>query len=377
MTDTSLIYPYEFQGGQKAVASEVNANFEAVKMFANSVNLVLNEINGAIDDLKNKPTREVLDIYYSFSSKTPTGAYPLWTGETITHCKNLFPQFWKLINDLSAQGNLPTVSSEEYENRLSEYGQCASFYIDKLNGHVRLPKITTFVSSIAGLNELAKEQKAGLPDIVGTLDRVAFYDGGVPTSSSAFSLVKTGAASTSSVGRTSHATVTFRASDTSGNQVYGKSTTVQPPAVKLCLYIQVANNTAELSELDTSVIAQKLQDAVNSLQESYNQYTVNLNSLYEVLHQNVMALSPVLKIKNKSVSPQDFFEDDTYEEYPYAADVEVEQADTLHVPTVCFNLKEVCGDMLGQISYAGNGYVRIYANRIPEEEFVIPTILLQ
>ena len=38
MTDTNLVYPYEFEGGKKAVASEVNANFEAVKSFANGIN---------------------------------------------------------------------------------------------------------------------------------------------------------------------------------------------------------------------------------------------------------------------------------------------------------------------------------------------------
>ena len=43
MADTNLVYPYEFEGGTKAVASEVNANFEAVKVFANGINATLND----------------------------------------------------------------------------------------------------------------------------------------------------------------------------------------------------------------------------------------------------------------------------------------------------------------------------------------------
>ena len=62
MTDTNLIYPYEFKGGKKAVASEVNANFEAVKTFANGISVSLNEIHQAISDIKNKPTREMFDV---------------------------------------------------------------------------------------------------------------------------------------------------------------------------------------------------------------------------------------------------------------------------------------------------------------------------
>ena len=65
MTDTNLVYPYEFEGGKKAVASEVNANFEAIKTFANGINVSINEIYTAIAELKNKPTREMFDIFYS------------------------------------------------------------------------------------------------------------------------------------------------------------------------------------------------------------------------------------------------------------------------------------------------------------------------
>ena len=94
MAVTNIVYPYVFEGGEKAVASEVNANFDQVKIFANSVITEINAINQAIADLEEKPTREMFDIYFSIKGETPTGAYPLWTGETITNCKILYPDFW-------------------------------------------------------------------------------------------------------------------------------------------------------------------------------------------------------------------------------------------------------------------------------------------
>ena len=48
MADTNLIYPYVYEGGKKAVANEVNANFEAVKAFSNGVNATLTDIKTAI-----------------------------------------------------------------------------------------------------------------------------------------------------------------------------------------------------------------------------------------------------------------------------------------------------------------------------------------
>ena len=94
----NLSYPYIFEGGEKAVASEVNANFDAIKLYADAINAQITAIQSAIGDLEKKPTREMFDIYYSIRSEAPAGAYPLWTGETITNAKLLYPDFWKELN---------------------------------------------------------------------------------------------------------------------------------------------------------------------------------------------------------------------------------------------------------------------------------------
>ena len=374
MTDTNLVYPYEFEGGKKAVASEVNANFEAVKSFAGGINADLNDIRKAIADLKNKPTREMLDVYYSFSGTAPVGAYPLWTGETITNCKSLYPQFWNKINTMSKLGSLATVTAEEYEEKLETYGQCASFYIDSLNGHVRLPKISKFIASIADLTELAKEEKAGLPNITGSLRP---YRMGEPSgafyNSEKGDFYHTNSKDGSSSG--AQCTTMFDASKSS--EVYGASDTVQPPAVKLCLYLQVANNTAEISELDVNAVIEQMNMALNALQAAYDKYSADLESLYAKIKQDILDSSPVIKEEDVAVTTDLFVADETYSDYPFKADIAVADALAEHVPTVNFGLEQCESGNFAPVASAGNGYVRIYAKAVPETGFVIPAIILQ
>ena len=73
----NIIYDYVFQGGQKAVSSQVMSNFNKVKTAVAGVNADIADIQAAITELQNKPTYKMWDIYFSFKSETPTGAFPL------------------------------------------------------------------------------------------------------------------------------------------------------------------------------------------------------------------------------------------------------------------------------------------------------------
>lgn len=376
MADTNLIYPYEFEGGKKAVASEVNANFEAVKAFSNGVNATFADIKTVIADLKNKPTREMFDVYYSFSAESPIGAYPLWTGETITNCKSLYPQFWKKLNSLVEKAKVPSVTAEEYEEKLETYGQCASFYVDTLNGHVRLPKITRFISSIADLTELAREENAGLPNITGSVQDVMSYnDGKAPEASGALQVTRTGNASTSSSGRTSKNTIKIDAS--LSNDIYGASKTVQPPAVSLCLYIQVANNIGEISELDIDVIVTQMNEALTALETSFNNYSNSLAEIYEQYKEDLIRTTVINKQEDILITPEMFSADNTYNDYPYSAKIVIAEASEYNVPMVNFELEQRQSGNFAPVAYSGNGFVKIYAKTIPLTEFIIPSIVLQ
>ncbi len=374
MIDANLVYPYEFEGGKKAVASEVNANFEAVKTFANGVNVSINEIYTAISELKNKPTREIFDVFYSFSTVSPVGAYPLWTGETITHCKSLYPQFWNKIKTLSATGNLSVLTTEdEYEEKLETYGQCASFYIDELNGHLRLPKITRFISSISDITELAKEENAGLPNITGSMRP---YRMGEP--SGAFYQEETADFYHTSAknGSTAHAQYSTLFDASKSNEIYGASDTVQPPCIKLCLYIQVANNIGEISELDTRALAKELENALVNLSDAYQTYAKQLELVYNTTKNQILSSSTTIKEEDIIVEPDMFVLDNEYEEYPYSAQIMLEDANPDLVPLVNFSLSDVLSGNYAPISLSLDKSVKIFAKSIPAETLTIPSIVL-
>lgn len=370
MADTNLIYPYEFEGGKKAVASEVNANFEAIKAFSNGVNATFDDIKSAITDLKKKPTREMFDIYYSFSAEAPIGAYPLWTGETIVNCKTLYPQFWKKLNDLVSKSMLSSVSLEEYNEKLETYGQCASFYVDTLNGHVRLPKITRFISSIEDLTQLAEEQNDVNKEHT---HKLKAYTGSGNKNASEDRYLGSGTDNSKSDRFWSDVTDI----ENTAVVVSEGEEEAHPKNIRLCLYLQVANNIGEISELDVDAIITQMNEALTSLEVAFNDYYNRLTELYTQIKVDIVNSSPVIKEEQITITPDMFFEDTTYAEYPYAVDVVVEDATEESVPTVNLALEQTQSGNYAPVAYSGNGYVRIYAKEAPEAEFVIPSIVLQ
>lgn len=358
MAVTNIVYPYVFEGGEKAVASEVNADFDQVKIFANSVISEINAINQAIADLEEKTTREMFDVYFSFKGETPTGAYPLWTGETITNCKILYPDFWKELNRLAGNKTVPTVESNAaFDEMVEEYGQCPCFYIDTLNGHVRLPKIVRFISSISQLSELGTAYN----------DQLKSHTHGLPGANSACS----------GGGRVLYV---YEASDAPAQANYRKSSASgsnegYPKHVRLPLYIQVVNNTAEISRFDVEALKKELEEALASLQTEFESYQSALEEEYEKIRDNIAEAVELYKFANVSVPTASFTADTTYKEYPYKADIILPQIGTTLVPTVIFSLTDAESGNYAPVAECGSGYVRIWAKKAPESTITIPTIL--
>lgn len=373
---TNLTYPYTFEGGEKAVASEVNANFDAIKLFANAINSEIQSIQTAIGKLEEKPTREMFDVYFSLRGETPTGAYPLWTGETITNCKILFPEFWKELNRLANAQNVPTVTSEEYEQKLEEYGQCASFYIDTLNGHVRLPKITRFISSISELADLAKLEndvnKAHIHNI-----NVNSGSGG----KDGYSPVEGYLAN----GFTKYSNPWMSATNNTNKVLVASEGEEEghPKNARLCLYLQVVNNTAELSTIDVSLIVEQMNTALAELQQAYNEYSAKLQEDYNAIKDDILNSSPVIKTDEIIVSSLDwvYIAEDNNEYvqagYPNTASIEVEDATEELTPTVVFSVKDAASGNFAPSAESRDGHVIIYAKEAPKEAVHIETIILQ
>lgn len=353
----NLTYPYIFEGGEKAVASEVNSDFDAVKQYANSINLEIQEIQAAIGKLEEKPTREMFDIYFSIRGETPTGAYPLWTGETITNCKVLYPEFWKELTRLAQSNNVPTVESDdEYDEQVEEYGQCFAFYIDELNGHVRLPKITRFISSISSLGDLGKVYN----------DQIKKHTHLSRIGNSAITATNKNAIRYDVAQFSSQATT----GETGGDEGY-------PKHGRLCMYIQVVNNTAELSKLDVDSLKQELETYITRIKEDYNLYLAGLQAEYDKIKGDIAIAAKTYKYTNVQVEVDEFVADETYPDYPLKADIDVPDANADMIATVIFSISDAESGNYAPVNETSEGVVTVYAKEVPEAPLVIPTILVQ
>lgn len=99
-------------------------------------------------------SKDIFEVFYSTSSATPRGAFPLWTGETITNCKTLYPTFYQKALEYRDSGKIRVVTSTVYEQELTTYGECGAFVIDESTGNIRLPKITRFISSLDTVGDI-------------------------------------------------------------------------------------------------------------------------------------------------------------------------------------------------------------------------------
>lgn len=244
-------------GGTKARAKDVNDNINILKNAIYSLEETVNEYKQALEEIKKKPTREMFDIYFSLDGNAPTGAYPLWTGEWISHCSSIYPDFWTELGKRIQNNAIQAITEEEYEEALGEFGQCASFVYDELNDRVRLPKITRFISSIEEITDLASIENDAMQNITGKFGGTICGDpeGAFETETDFVGGIRTGGYQ----GRYYHfdASLQVRTADET-----------RPKNVRLALFLQVANNTGEIASMNTQLIAEELSSSLNSLKEA-------------------------------------------------------------------------------------------------------------
>lgn len=103
-------------------------------------------------------SKDIFEVFYSTSTATPRGAFPLWTGETISSCKTAYPTFWARALEYQTSGKIRVVTSTVYDQELATYGECGAFVIDTATGNIRLPKITRFISSLDAAGDIGVTQ---------------------------------------------------------------------------------------------------------------------------------------------------------------------------------------------------------------------------
>lgn len=188
--------------------------------------------------------KDIFEVFYSTSATTPRGAFPLWTGETITNCKTLYPTFYQKALEYQTNGKIRVVTSTVYEQELTTYGECGAFVIDTVTGNIRLPKITRFISSLDAAGNIGTTLPAAIPNIKGALGMISMAQKSGPfdyTYGTDFGYF-------ASDGYNGHSN--FDASRVSPVYKDNIGDTVQPPSVRLALYIQVFNTITPSATTD-------------------------------------------------------------------------------------------------------------------------------
>lgn len=242
------------------------------------------------DDLKKEISgaKNIFEVFYSMSTATPPGAYPLWTGEWIRGCASLYPDFYKMALQYRSTRQIRVLDNTAYEDEIKNYGECGAFVIQ--GDDIRLPKINNYLRSYTSTVDMGKTLPAGLPNIEGRVGGLMYWDDRFQNGER---VTKQG----QQYGTTEYAngafkkTLVYRGGADGGsgsgfcngymdaswsNKIYGSSNTVQPPSVQVALYIQVYNRVAiegyvnvkdvlNLVTNYTKQMDQKIQDALNTI----------------------------------------------------------------------------------------------------------------
>lgn len=188
--------------------------------------------------------KDIFEVFYSTSATTPRGAFPLWTGETISNCKTLYPTFYQKALEYQTNGKIRVVTSTVYEQELTTYGECGAFVIDTATGNIRLPKITRFISSLDAAGDIGTTLPAAIPNIKGSLGNISTAQRSGPfdyTYGNNFGYFASDGYNGFS---------NFDASRVSPVYKDDIGDTVQPPSVRLALYIQVFNTITPSATTD-------------------------------------------------------------------------------------------------------------------------------
>lgn len=232
--------------------------------------------------------KNIFEVFYSMSTATPPGAFPLWTGEWIRGCATLYPDFYKMAVQYRSSGQIRVLDNAAYESELTTYGECGAFVIQ--GNDIRLPKINNYLRSYTTVLDVGKTLPAGLPNIEGRVGGLMFWDDRFQTSER---VTRQGQQywTTEYANGAFKKTLVYRGGAAAGsesgfcngymdaswsNKIYGSSNTVQPPSVQVALYIQVYNRVAmegyvqikdvlELVTNYTKEMDQRYQEAIDAM----------------------------------------------------------------------------------------------------------------
>lgn len=265
----SYSVPYSFTPGTKARAQEVNANFNAVTDYFETLdsakaNLNLSNISSqGIDVIKNNSSiRNIGEIILSPVPLSDSGLH-LLDGSLIND-DGIYKDFVKYIKNLYNNDSTSNYFTTEslWQSSVTSYGVCGKFVYTPASENdtatVRLPRVTGIIEGTIETSELGDLIEAGLPNITGRIGVI-----GANTESGSGCLYSDGggaSAATAGAGSTSY----FGLDASRSNSIYGNSQTVQPQTVKMLYYIVIASTAKTDIQVDIDEIATDLNNKMDT-----------------------------------------------------------------------------------------------------------------
>ena len=78
---------------------------------------------------------------------------------------------------------------------------------------------------------------------------------------------------------------------------------------------------------------------------------------------------------NAAIPSASFASDSTYEDFPYRAAIALSSVNSSMIPELTFGLEDVVEGIFAPVAETYNGGIYVYANEIPENTTIIPTII--
>ena len=280
----SYSVPYTFIPGTKARAQEVNANFASItdsidELDTSKLDLDLSNITPeGIEFIKNNTiTRNIGEIFYTPVPITDVGSH-LLDGTKISG-EGIYNEFVKYIKKLYIENPTANYFTDEttWQNSVTQYGVCGKFVYDSENNTVRLPKVTGKIDGTTDINALGNLEPlfVRLPNITGVVDAIRSGNSWAHSYSGAFYDTGQRNQCDQANGGSYPSAIGFSASRSSS--VYsgnGSNTAIHEQALKMFVYIVIANSTkteiqSDIDEIATDLNGKADTDLTNTTNTGY------------------------------------------------------------------------------------------------------------
>lgn len=124
------------------------------------------------------------------------------------------------------------------------------------------------------------------------------------------------------------------------------------------------------------IVTESIKIDTSTMQNQFEALLKAIQNELKDLESGVGVELKKIQFNNVSVNVDDFVDDTTYEDFPFRATVSLSGVLETMIPEIIFGLLDATSGLFAPVAESYNGGVYLYASDKPEENTVIPTIIL-